>query len=327
MICRVCGSANVTRLGKVEYYRGFSHEIYDCRDCHSRFTHHVEVAEALHANANSCYGLQREIAQKLKKFFDEKNLKGLESELITNSKYKFIIDAIALYPKDARILEVGCSRGYLTSYFILAGRDITGGDISKSAIESANADFGNHFFSIDAPAIALRAPYDVIYHIGTIGCVADPVGLTRSLLRMLKPGGKLLFNAPNTEGCWLPGQLWIDFAPPPDVVTLYTPGFWTWAFSSDAFVREEVENCQPEDSLLIGLRRLMRRWKPPKQGSIEVSLMRYQQGPEYVRTFFDKAWGFAERNALKTAKKTGVISYVPLQPTPYGYYVTLTKKG
>jgi SAM-dependent methyltransferase len=325
MICRVCGSTNLTKLGTVEYYQGFSRDIYSCGDCGSRFTQHFEIAEALHANASSCYGLQREIAQRIKKFFDAKDLKGLGSELSRNSKYKFIIDAIAPYPKDARILEVGCSRGYLTSYFILAGWDITGADVSKSAIESANADFGNHFLSIGDPEIAQRALYDVIYHIGTIGCVADPLGLTRSLLKMLKPGGKLLFNAPNANACWLRGQLWIDFAPPPDVVTLYRPGFWTRTFSEDAFVSEEIENCQPEESFVVGLRKIMRRWKPPKPGSIEASLTRYQKGPD--RTFFDKVWGFAERNALKAAKKTGALAYVPSQPTPYGYYITLTKRA
>src|SRR5262249_10339881 len=91
----------------------------------------------------------REIAQKVRKFFDAKDLNGLRTELSTVSKYKFIIDAIAPYRKDARILEVACSPGCLTSYFILAGRDIIGTDISKPTVDSANADFGNRFLSND----------------------------------------------------------------------------------------------------------------------------------------------------------------------------------
>ena len=326
MICRICGSANVRKAGEVEYYLGLSHEIYDCRDCRSRFTKHVEVAETLHANADSCYGLQREMVQRAKKRFDEKDLIGLEKELSANSKYGFIIKAIASYPKAARILEVGCSRGYLTAYFILAGRDIIGADVSELAIESANADFGNYFFLINAPTIGQRAPYDVIYHIGTIGCVSDPVRITRSLLKMLKPGGKLLFNAPNANACWLRGQLWIDFAPPPDVVTLYTPGFWTRMFSNEASVCEEIENCSIEDLFVIGLRKLMRPWKPSTPGLLDASLVRYKYGPEKIRSFLDKLWELIEKIALKVAKNTGVILYVPRQPTPYGYYVTLTKK-
>ena len=45
--------------------------------------------------------------------------------------------------------------------------------------------------------IRAEAPYDFIYHVGMIGCVSDPVKLTRELLALLKPGGILLFNAPN----------------------------------------------------------------------------------------------------------------------------------
>jgi 2-polyprenyl-3-methyl-5-hydroxy-6-metoxy-1,4-benzoquinol methylase len=327
MICRVCGSANVNHLGRVQYYREISHEIYDCGDCRSRFTQHCEVAESMHANPNSGYGIYRDLAQKVKWLFDAKNLNGLRAELGTLSKYKFIINAVTPYPKDARFLEVACSRGYLTSYFILAGRDVIGTDISKSAVAAAKANFGSHFFTNNDPTIAEREPYDVIYHVGAIGCVENPVSLTRSLLNMLKPGGKLLFNAPNARACWLRGQLWIDFAPPPDVVTLYTPGFWTRTFSSDAFVREEVENLSPEESFLVGLRKIMRRWKPPPAGSIETSITQYRQPSDQVQTPFERAWGAAERCALRPAKMIGAVSYAPLQPSPYGIYVTLTKRA
>ena len=327
MLCRICKSANVTRIGKVEYFCSYSCEIYDCNTCGCRFTQHFEVYELLHANASSCYGLQREIAERLKKIFDAKDLKKLREELSLNLKYKFILDALEPYPKAARVLEVGCSRGYLTSYSILAGRDITGVDIAKSAVESATANFGEYFRLISDPTIVQRAPYDVIYHIGTIGCVPDPVGLTRFLLSMLKPGGKLLFNAPNVDGCWLRGQLWIDFAPPPDVVTLYKPGFWTRTFSDEASVAEEIEYCEAEESFMIGMRKIMRRWKQPRRQAIEASLQHYKNGPQYARSVFDRVFERLGRIAASAARGTGLISYVPLQPTPYGYYLTLTKNA
>ena len=53
-------------------------------------------------------------------------------------------------------------------------------------------------------------PYDVIYHVGLIGCVADPIAFTRRLLAMLKPGGTLLFNAPNRDAfAWKGSCGWI----------------------------------------------------------------------------------------------------------------------
>ena len=160
------------------------------------------------------------------RLFDQGDLAGLRGELSKIAKYKFVLESVEHQPKSIRLLEVGCSRGYLTSYFILSGYQVLGTDVSLDAIAGAKGAFGDYFISADSAAIQDRAPYDVIYHVGTIGCVGDPLGLTRNLLKMLKPGGVLLFNAPNADSCWLRNHLWIDAAPPPDVVTLFRPGFW-----------------------------------------------------------------------------------------------------
>jgi len=103
-----------------------------------------------------------------------------------------------------------------------------------------------HLFQLGKPGrrVLRHRPssgYDVIYHVGVIGCVADPIGLTTELLRMLRPGGKLLFNAPNRGGLHLNGQLWLDSAPPPDLVTLFPETFWKRRFSDVANVVERAE--------------------------------------------------------------------------------------
>ena len=149
-------------------------------------------------------------AQSCKTLFDKGDRSGLRSELSQASKYRFIIEQIDREPAEARILEVGCSRGHLTSIFILDRRRITGVDVSQKAVAAARAAFGDHFVLAGDPSIGARAPYDVIFHVGTIGCVADPVGMTRQWLDLLKPGGRLLFNAPNRDGCTLRGQLWFE---------------------------------------------------------------------------------------------------------------------
>ena len=59
---------------------------------------------------------------------------GLRKELSKIAKYKFVIESVESYPRSSRLLEIGCARGFLTSYFILAGYDIVGTDISPEAI-------------------------------------------------------------------------------------------------------------------------------------------------------------------------------------------------
>src|SRR2546430_6241627 len=242
MHCRVCAVGEVKEIGEVEYYSGFACKVFDCLACGCRFTKHDEfIYNWLHSKPASIYGLYRGLAHNCKYLFDQGDLAGLRSELSKTAKYKFVIDALEKRPQGGSVLEVGCARGYLTSYFVLAGWKIMGADISSDAIVGATEAFGNHFISADSRAIEDLAPYDAIYHVGTVGCVADPLSFTRNLLRMLKPDGQLLFNAPNADSCWLRGQLWIDAAPPPDLATLFRPGFWQAQFSSVADVAEEAE--------------------------------------------------------------------------------------
>jgi len=76
-------------------------------------------------------------------------------------------------------------RGYLTSHFILKGYSVLGADVSPSALEGGRAAFGDHFAMADSEAVRSRSPYDVIYHTGMIGFVANPLELTKTLLGMM----------------------------------------------------------------------------------------------------------------------------------------------
>jgi SAM-dependent methyltransferase len=322
--CRICGSERIAKRGEVEFYFGYAWPIYDCHECGCRFTRHDNAAyDLLYSEQSSCYRRYTGQAESCKRLFDLRDWAALRAELSQGSKYRFIIEEVDREPADARILEIGSSRGHLTSYFILAGRNITGVDVSARAVAAATAAFGDHFVEAGDPAIEIRAPYDVIFHVGTIGCVADPVGLTRKWLELLRPGGRLLFNAPNRNGCSLPDQLWFESAPPPDVVTLFPPGFWRNQFSDVALVQEEVEFCAPEQSLIIGLRRLAgQKWRKP----VPLSLTESQHWSRPSPKVGDATWEYLERIVRKLAPWTGLLRLAPLQPSEYGLFVHMVKK-
>ena len=332
--CRVCGSQNIKRAGIVEYYSGFAWPIYDCSDCQARFTRHDEtIYDAMHSESGSVYDVYRGLLNESTKAFKDRDGSALKQILSRASKYKFIIDEVERGPRSARLLEIGCSRGYLTSYFILSGCQVTGVDISESAVESAREAFGDHFVLEDDPSIEDGAPYDAIYHVGTIGCVADPLGLTRRLLHLLKPGGRLLFNSPNLESCWLTDQLWIDAAPPPDLVSIFPPGFWMNHFAREAQVEEQIENCHHDKSLAIGLNQLFRRpWKKPLPIPLDQSSDRYITGNVSNRLnggrriFRDDAWQVFEKSILKLGCKTGLSRLAPARPAEFGIFVKMTRR-
>ncbi|MGD9657297.1 MAG: class I SAM-dependent methyltransferase [Methylocystis sp.] len=293
--------------------------------CGCQFTQHDgDVYDVMHeTGAVSYYSDYRSIAARCRSCFERKDPEGLRKLLVSSSKYKFALDRIARLPTDARILEIGCSRGYLAAHSILAGRNVLGVDVSREAVKEAGALFGDYFVLAGDPRIAAGAPYDLIYHVGMIGCVADPIGLTNDLLALLRPGGALMFNAPNRDALYLDGQLWLDSAPPPDLVTLFPPGFFTRRFSAKADVIEEIETTPAAQSMLIALRRALGVvWAKPVARPIEAAgdhgLTWRQPAPQMRRLF--------ERIAGKIGCITGLDALAPPQPAEFGLFVTLTRK-
>ena len=324
-VCRVCGSAAARTAGVVEYFIGYAWPVFDCDACGCRFSPHDNaVYDRLHeSGAISYYGHYREMTAAAKQFLDRGDLDGLRRYLSQTVKYRFIVEEIDRAPANARLLEVGCSRGYLTSYSILRGRNVLGIDVSAEAVDGATMAFGDHFALADSPRVKAGIPYDIIYHVGMIGCVADPIQLTKQLLAMLKPDGKLLFNAPNRAALWAGNQLWFDSAPPPDVVTLYPHGFWSRTFAGSADVQEEIEMCDSDRSFAIGLRKIFGRvWHPPKLHAFQ----KPEESPKTGLKIADRVWQWFERGMCKIARVTRLSRLAPRWPTEFGLFVTMTPK-
>lgn len=323
--CRVCGAPESRVAGAVEYFAGYRWDIRDCPKCGCRFTRHDDqIHEVFHATgAISYYSDYRTLADKCRSHFNASDRESLRSILGQTSKYRHIMDAIDREPAEARILEIGCSRGYLTSYGILAGRRIVGVDVSQEAVTAARHAFGDHFVVVGSPEANFGPVHDLIYHVGMIGCVADPVGLTRQFLSLLKPGGRLIFNAPNRAACQLKDQLWLDTAPPPDLVTLFPPGFWKQQVSDLAEVRETVETLPPTESLRMAYRQHVgRTWRSPIPQRLQGDGTRghsWSQAPTGLTAL-------AERAALKVARTLGLEQRCSPRPTDFGLFVELIRR-
>src|SRR3954451_10976344 len=131
--CRICGSPRTQRAGEVEYISGYRWTVWDCEHCGCRFTEHdATVHNNFHkTGAISYYDDYRVLADECKKLFDRHDVQSLTALLHQTAKYRFVLDELSQLPRTARLLEVGCSRGYLTSWFILGGWDVLGVDVSS----------------------------------------------------------------------------------------------------------------------------------------------------------------------------------------------------
>jgi SAM-dependent methyltransferase len=319
MSCRVCASERTRAAGSVEYFHGHPYEVVDCDDCGCRATAHDPAAhEALHRfGALDHYAGYREIGAAARQLFAARDREGLRRLLEPEPKYRFAMDAIDRLPHGMRVLEVGCSRGYLTAYALLAGHPALGVDVSREALESAREAFGDAFLPAGSPEIAGRGPYDLVFHVGLIGCVADPMGLTRELLGLLGRGGRLAFNAPNRDAL-AEGELWLDSAPPPDLVTLFPEGFWVKRFGTVAQVHESVERRGPRASFEMALREMWgEAWAAPQPRALEAPAPRVAA----------KEASRGLRAISRLAQATGIARLARAWPTPFGLFVTMRPRS
>ena len=251
--CRICKSLNSTYdIGVIKPFVDYSCKIYECDKCKSRFSHYDKnTYEKLHSNSDiNLYKFHNYLLKSIKPLFEKKDVKSLKLFLSKTPKFKFIIDIVENLDNANNILEVGCSKGYLTSYFILKGYNITGTDLSNSAIQQANNTFGKYFINANFLKKKNNKQFDVIYHVGTIGCVDNPIEFTNDLLTLLRPGGYLLFNVPNVDACKELNQKWISETTPPDLTTLFDKDFFKYYFQKKCKITIQVQKTNLFNSLI-----------------------------------------------------------------------------
>lgn len=224
-ICRGCGSRNIEFLSNLQPYVEYSwkFKIYECKECCCRFSDRDDSKnyhEVLHKIAQSPYQFHYTYAKKVHVNLHDK--KYCETLLRKRIVISHVLDSLKTLDKDARVLEVGCSTGYVTAYLRSIGfSNAIGVDISHAAISFAQDMFGAFYYK----EVPDSDRFDVIFHSGLIGCVANPQEFLHYYIGMLKDGGEMLFNAPNVQSPKELNELWVD-TPPPDLVTLFDTKFF-----------------------------------------------------------------------------------------------------
>ncbi len=324
--CRICGCNSAISIGTYKPYLDYECVVFDCTACGCRFVNRDDaVYEKLHSAPSSSYSFHEELALKIHEYFRTGNLQALGNELRQTPKFRFVIDTIERQHNALNLLEFGCSKGYLTAYFIANKQQILGVDVSLSAIRTATELFGQYFGTLNSPQIQERSPYDVIYHVGTIGCVESPIELTRYLLSLLKPGGALLFNVPNVNACKESGALWVRGTPPPDLVTLFPPEFWQGQFSDLADVKIVYEPVDEYTATKIAFRRLLGITQLPKATTTLVSSQSVTTQSRSGRSYFTiRAMKGSLRCIVGFVGKPFVF---PKYSSESGLHVTMIKKS
>jgi SAM-dependent methyltransferase len=106
------------------------------------------------------------------------------------------------------VLEVGCGAGVDLARFAKGGAAVTGIDLAASAIELARANFAQQgllgrFEVADGEHLPFPDnTFDLVYAHGVVQYTADPRQLVKECHRVLKPGGRAVFQVYNRVS-WL----------------------------------------------------------------------------------------------------------------------------
>ena len=109
-----------------------------------------------------------------------------------------------------KVLEVGCGAGVDLVRFARGGAQVTGVDLTASAIELARANFSQQGLTGDfrvADGEQLPFPdgaFDLVYAHGVVQYTANPRRLVEECRRVLQPGGQAIFQVYNRVS-WLNG--------------------------------------------------------------------------------------------------------------------------
>jgi ubiquinone/menaquinone biosynthesis C-methylase UbiE len=110
--------------------------------------------------------------------------------------------------KGKNLLEVGCGAGIDLVRFAREGANVTGIDLSKTAIDLAGRNFMQNglsadLFVMDGESMQFADyTFDVVYAHGVLQYTADTEKMIAEILRVLKPGGKAIMMVYNKYS-WL----------------------------------------------------------------------------------------------------------------------------
>lgn len=108
--------------------------------------------------------------------------------------------AISMVGSGNRVLELGCSVGYVTEHLVARGNDVVGVEIDSAAAEEARRFAARvHVLDLDLlPASSIEpGPFDVVLLGDVIEHLRDPVAVLRDLAGVLAPDGRFVISIPH----------------------------------------------------------------------------------------------------------------------------------
>jgi 2-polyprenyl-3-methyl-5-hydroxy-6-metoxy-1,4-benzoquinol methylase len=115
-----------------------------------------------------------------------------------------------------KVLDVGCFTGEFLQLLKAQGADVYGLELQSRAVEIANRKLDGRVFQVDIDRADFpQMSFDLISLLGVIEHVVDPMRLLLRSQELLRPGGLLLIQTPNSGSLLARSMrgLWPPYAP------------------------------------------------------------------------------------------------------------------
>jgi SAM-dependent methyltransferase len=219
--CILCGKTSELKHDTFPgYQEPQKFEIFHCSSCNTAFSmprtnDTREIYNVIYHNGANIPGYDR-----YWKYANEIIKKENPLDYLTNAEdtywgVKQALTKIVRDKKFTKILEVGSGIGYLTYALNKDGYNVSGIDISDTAVQQAKKNFGDFYISGDVFKFAEGRNnfYDVVILTEVIEHVNEPVAFTETLFKLLKPGGRIVMTTPNKS--FYPSDILWDTDNPP----------------------------------------------------------------------------------------------------------------
>ena len=130
--------------------------------------------------------------------------------------HKGFLRSSPVFPKNTRVLDLGCGTGVFIAELQKRGYEVWGVDFNKKAIEAAKNYYGlknvyamsfDNFFKLpDLPQFEIITFFEVIEHLD------DPLEFIQKSAKLLEPNGRIILSIPSRERIMSNVVKW-DFPP------------------------------------------------------------------------------------------------------------------
>ncbi len=197
-ICLICKQGKEFEFIRDFEKKGDQFSLYQCSECQVQFWLPLKIPG---------------LSWHEKKAFRIKN--AIKPEIYTGYHKKFL-KTHKSFPRNTRVLDLGCAAGEFIFELQKRGCEVWGTDFDKENIRVAKEHFGlKNVFALSFEEFFQKKDlpkFDVISFLSVIGYLDNPLEFIQNVKNLLKPNGTLVLNAPSRERMLINLNHW-DFPP------------------------------------------------------------------------------------------------------------------